>query len=132
MLISVDETRCMAILPRSVKDIHVPLFYVNGSRLTIVSKKVYLGYIISSNDKDDFAVQKECRTIYARGNMLLEKFKICSAEVKKQLFISYCSSFYCCALWSNFNNLTSITSLQDLQVAYNNTFKIIDESSLPM
>ena len=41
-----------------------------------------------------------------------QKFKICSTEVTKQLFTSYCSSFYC-ALWSNFNK----TSLQDLQAA---------------
>ena len=37
-----------------------------------------------------------------------QKFKICSVEVQKQLFTSYCSSFYC-ALWSNFNK----TSFQD-------------------
>ena len=37
-------------------------------------KKGYLGYIISSNDKDGFAVQKECRPVYARGKMLLRKF----------------------------------------------------------
>ena len=43
-------------------------------------KKVYLGYIISSNDRDYFAIQKECRAVYARGNMLLRKFKICSTE----------------------------------------------------
>ena len=46
MLISVDKTRCMAILPRSLKDIHMPSFYVNGSRLTIVSKKGCLGYVM--------------------------------------------------------------------------------------
>ena len=121
MLISVDKTRCMAILPRSLKDVHVPSFYVSGSRFNIVSKKGCLGYIISSNDKDDFAVQKECRAVCERGNMLLIKFKICSTEVKKQLFTSYCSSFYCCVLWSNFNK----TSLQDLQVAYNNIFRLL-------
>ena len=53
--------------------------------------------------------------------MLLRKFKICSTEVKKQLFTSYCSSFYCCALWCNFNK----ASLQDLQVAYNNVFRLL-------
>ena len=119
MLINVDKMRCMAILPKSLKDIHVPSFYINGSRLTVISKKVYLGYIISSYDRDDFAIQKECtRAVYARGNMLLRKVKICSTEAKKQLFTSYCSSFYCCALWCNFNK----TSLQDLQVVYNNVF----------
>ena len=68
MLINVDKTRCMAVglLPRSLKDIHVPSFYINGPRLTIVSNKVYLGYIISSNYKDDFAIRKECRSVYAK------------------------------------------------------------------
>ena len=99
----------------------MPSFYINGSRLTAVSKKAYLGYIISSNDRVDFAIQKECRAVYTRGNMHLRKFKICSTEVKKQLFTSYCSSFYCCALWRNFNK----ASLQDLQVAYNNVSRLL-------
>ena len=88
--------------------------------LTLFLRKV-IWDILSSNDKDDFAVQKECRAVYARGNMLLRKCKICSTLAKKQLFTSYCSSFYCCALWSNFNK----TSLQDLQVAYNNIFRLL-------
>ena len=101
----------------------MPSFYINRSRLilTTVSKKVYLRYIISSNDRDNFSFQKECRAVYERGNMLLKKFKICSTEVKKQLFTSYCSSFYCCALWCNFNK----TTLQDLQVAYANIFRLL-------
>ena len=47
--------------------------------VTSFAKEVisYLGYImeymISSNDKDDFAVQKECRAIYARGNNAAQK-----------------------------------------------------------
>ena len=54
------------LLLLSLKDILVPSFYINGSRLTAVSKKVYLGYIISSNDRDDFAIQKECRAVCYR------------------------------------------------------------------
>ena len=82
---------------------------------------VYLGYIISSNDRDNFAIQKECRAVYTRGNMLLRMFKICSTGVKKQLYTSYGSSFYCCALWCTFDKTTPI----DLQVAYNNIFRLL-------
>ena len=121
MCINVDKTRCMAILPRSLKDIHVPSFFVHGSRLNIVSSKEYLGYIISNDDRDDLVILKECRAVYARGNMLLRKFKSCSVDVKKQLFITYCSSFYCCSLWSKFKK----KSLQELQVAYNNIFRLM-------
>ena len=32
MLINVDKTRCMAILPKSLKDIHVPSFYIKAYR----------------------------------------------------------------------------------------------------
>ena len=65
--------------------------YINGSSLTIVSKKWYLEHTISINEKDEVAIQKESRAVYAKGNVLLRKFKICSTEFKKQLFTSYCS-----------------------------------------
>ena len=97
------------------------IIFVNETRHTLVSSKEHLGYIISNSDRDDLAIQKECIPVYARGNMLLRKFKSCSADVKKQLFISCCSSSYCCALWSNFKK----TSLQELQVAYNNILKLL-------
>ena len=48
--------------------------------------------------------------------MLDRKFKFCSGEVKRRLFISYCRSLYCCSLWCCFSPKT----LLKLKVAHNN------------
>ena len=72
-----------------------------------------------SNINED--IRKEIRAVYARGNMLLQNFRHCSEEVKKQLFRSYCTSFYCSSLWSRYNRNT----LEDLKVAYNNVFRFL-------
>ena len=40
-------------------------------------------------------------------------------EVKRRLFISYCTSLYCCSLWSCFNPKT----LLKLKVAHNNILR---------
>ena len=121
LLINLEKTRCMTMFPASLKNLNVPGFFVNGSSLTTVTQKCYLGYIITNTDEDDFAIQKERRAVYSRGNMLFRKFKNCSIDVKKQLFTSYCSSFYCCSLWSNYKNAT----LKALHVAHNNIFRLL-------
>ena len=59
------------------------------------------------------------RKLCARGNMIARKFKSCSIDVKRQLFISFCSSIYCCCLWSNFRLLT----LNRIRVNYNNILR---------
>ena len=73
----------------------------------------------SCTDIDD--IRREIRAVYTRGNMLLQNFRHCSTEVKKQLFKSYCTSFYCSSLWSNFSRNT----LEDLKVSYNNVFRFL-------
>ena len=57
--------------------------------------------------------------IYARGNTLIKKFNMCSADVKSRLFRSYCSILYCSSLWCSFN----ATIYRKLQSSYNRMFR---------
>ena len=113
------KTKCMAVKPDCLKDLHVPNFYIEGSRLTEVKTKDQLGYIITEDFADDQPINKEIRSVYVRGNMLDRKFKFCSGEVKRRLFISCCTSLYCCSLWCCFNP----NSLLKLKVAHNNILR---------
>ena len=62
---------------------------------------------------------RQVRATYARGNVLICKFRHCTDDVKLQLFKSFCGMFYCSSLWFNFSNST----LYRLKVAYNNVFR---------
>ena len=113
------KTKCMAVKPDCLKDLHVPNFYLEGSRITEVKTKDHLGYIITEDFADDQPINKEIRSVYARGNMFDWKFKFCSGEVKRRLFITYFTSLYCCSLWCCFSPKT----LLKLKVAHNNILR---------
>ena len=51
--------------------------------------------------------------------MPLRTFNYCSADVKKQLFSSYCGSLYTCHLWCNY----TVRQYRQMHVAYNNVFR---------
>ena len=53
--------------------------------------------------------------------MLNSRFGNCTEEVKKQLFVAYCESFYCAALWNNYTD----SVLTQLHVAHNNIFRLL-------
>ena len=62
---------------------------------------------------------RQIKAIYSRGNVLVREFKLCSDDVKRQLFQSYCTSFYRAQLWCNY----SAQTYRKVKVAYNNTFR---------
>ena len=76
----------------------------------------YLGYFLSEDQSDDAEISKHIRTLYIRSNKLLRMFSYCTIDVKKSLFKSYCSSLYCCSLWSEYRKAT----YRKLAVAFNN------------
>ena len=101
------------------KALYVPTFYLNGEAIKTTSKESYLGVDITDDFKDDSTIEKQTRGIYARRNMLNSRFGNCTEEVKKQLFLAYCESFYFAALWNNYTD----TVLTQLHVAHNNIFR---------
>ena len=79
----------------------------------------YLGFIFSDNCLDNDHIVHEMRSTYARGGILLRNFKHCSIDVKIKLFQTYCSSIYCCGLFSVYHKKV----IQKLHVAFNKIFK---------
>ena len=62
---------------------------------------------------------RQCQQLYARYNVLLRKFHMCSMDVKVKLFNTYCSPIYTAQLWWNH----TACSFQILNVCYNNILR---------
>ena len=61
----------------------------------------------------------KCINNLHRSNKLLRTFYYCSSDVKLELIKSYCSSFYCCYLWTSYKKST----FDRLRVAFNNAYR---------
>ena len=109
----------MAISMSSYGNINVPKVSLGSKVLKRVSSHKYLGAIITQDLVDDDDIERQTHAIYVRGNVLIQKFKHCSEQVKLKLFQSYCSTFYMSHLWCNNKRETE----QSLKVAYNNVFR---------
>lgn len=119
MLYNVKKTKCMCFKPKLFHDIVIPDIKLNGNAIDFVPSHKYLGYYMSESFTDDKDIVRQMRSIYAKGNSLIHKFKFCSPDVKAQLFKSYCGAFYCTTLWSNYKKET----LMKLRVAYKRIFR---------
>ena len=102
-----------------MKNVCPPLYTLNGEIIKEVDSVRYLGHIISSNGKDDKDIMRQCQQLYARGNVLLRKFHMCSMDVKVKLFNTYCSPMYTAQLWWNH----TVYSFHRLNVCYNNILR---------
>ena len=71
------------------------------------------------NAQDDHDMLRQMRTLYIRSNKLLRTFYHCSIDVKLELFRSFCTSFYCCYLWTAYKKST----FNKLRVAFNNAYR---------
>ena len=96
-------------------------FTVDGENVAQVPSVKYLGHYICEDLKDDIDINRQCRQLYAQGNMLVRKFNMCSNDVKSYLFQTYCSPMYTAQLWWSYNK----TSIKKLCVAYNNVFRML-------
>ena len=77
-------------------------------------------YNISDDLSDDDDINRQRRTLYVQGNIVLQKCIMCSLEVKLTLFRSYCSPMYGVHLWWNYKKST----LNRLHIAYQNILKL--------
>ena len=102
-----------------MKNVCPPLYTLNGEIIKEVDSVRYLGHIISSNGKDDKDIMRQCQQLYARGNVLLRTFHMCSMDVKVKLFNTYCSPMYTAQLWWNH----TVYSFHRLNVCYNNILR---------
>jgi hypothetical protein len=121
MTYNVRKTVCVCFQSIKLCNLPIPTVYLNNNALEWKPQHKYLGVLLDHNLKDDIDIRRQLRSIYARGNILIRRFKRCSVEVKCQLFKSYCSSMYCSNLWKSH----SVKSLKRIKVAYNNVFRLL-------
>ena len=79
-----------------------PTVSLHLDRLNRIPETIYLGYLLSEDQSDDEDIEKQMRTLYIWSNELLRMFSYCTIDVKMELFRSYCSSLYCCSMWSDY------------------------------
>ena len=93
----------------------IPILYVDSVK--------YLGFTLSfaGAHKDDNDILRQMRTLYARSNRLLRIFHGCDTKVLIELRRSYCGSFYCSYLWTQFNKST----ISKILVADNDLYRKI-------
>ena len=104
-----------------VKNTDFPSFQMNGESIKEVPYVKYLGHFICASMKDDMDILRQCRQLYAQGNVLARRFHMCSDDVKLTLFRSYCSSLYTAQTWWKY----TVLSFRKLCVAYNNVFRML-------
>ena len=119
VIYNTDKTECMICWPKKCPYKSVPIIVLQGDVLSIVSQFKYLGCILTSTLTDDCEISKRTRGIYAMGNVVINKFKICQDPCKVLMFKTYCYNVYCCALWSSFK----LNSYHKLRVAHNDIFR---------
>ena len=89
----------------TMKGCTISNFKLNGMILYVVASYKYLGHYITDDLSDDDDINRQRRTLFVQGNIILRKFNMCSLGVKLTLFRTYCSPMYTAQLWWNYNNL---------------------------
>ena len=97
-----SKSKAISFYSNSIVKLEPPTLTLCGLKLDFVDSFRYLGVNLCSNLSDSEDIIMKLRSLYATGNSLIRNFGQCSIDVKRQLFISYCSQFFCSALWSNF------------------------------
>ena len=59
-----------------------PKFKLNGIILHVVASYKYLGHYITDDLSDDDDINRQRRTLFVQGNIMLRKFNMCSLCVK--------------------------------------------------
>ena len=61
---------------------------IGSDQLNFVSNYTYLGHIICDDLSDESDIKAKARQMYARSNMITQRFHLCSSDVKNKLFTS--------------------------------------------
>jgi hypothetical protein len=92
---------CMVFKPNRYR-LHCPPVHIGSEQVEYRQSVKYLGVLLKTDLQDNDEMLKHVRGLYARCNTVLRKFASCSPSIKLHLFQTYCSSFYCAHLWSNY------------------------------
>lgn len=121
LLYNVNKTEYIVFQPKG-KKFTIPGISLNGEPVKRVSSVCYLGHIICDDLSDGADIDRQCRNLCVRANMLNRRFSKCSQHIRNYLFNTYCANFYASALWVN----KTLISLRKFTVCYNNAFRIIN------
>ena len=114
------KSQCMVFKPNRFK-LYCPAVYLNGNIIDYAEKTKYLGYMFTNDKQDDVEMLRQFRLLYMRSNKIIRMFYLCTIDVKLELFRSFCTSFYCCYLWTGYKKST----FNRLRVAFNNAYRRI-------
>ena len=91
-LFNVTKTEAMILNKKETKLWNYAPMQLNDYQLYFYSKQKYLGHIIKGNMSDEEDIKSQIRQTYARGNSLINRFYMCSENVKTLLFKTYMSN----------------------------------------
>ena len=114
-----SKTKLMCYKPSCWPHLHVPDIVLNTKAISIVKEHRYLGILLQNNQNDEDDMKRHVKAIYSRGNILVDRFRNCSTNVKNYLFRAYCSNAYGCQLWATYRK----PMYQKVKVAYNDVYR---------
>ena len=89
-----NKTKCLYFKPKDLSSLYVLGIMLNNEPLSFVSSNIYLGMIDHDKLDDEDNIMKHVKKLYARGNMLISRFRKCSDEVKTKLLNPFLSNAY--------------------------------------
>lgn len=106
-------------------DSTMPLIKLCGKTLQWKETVRYLGFDINCHRRDEEELVRRKRELYARANLIRNRFSSCSLSVKKFLFKTFFSNIYCASVWVPLKK----NLFQHIKVAYNDACRIVFEKS---
>ena len=105
--------------------LYCPAVYLNRNIIDYmyVEKTKYLRYMFTNDKQDDVEMLRQLRLLYMymRSNKIIRMFHFCKIDVKLELFRSFCTSLYCCYLWTGYKKST----FNRIRVVFNNAYRRI-------
>ena len=129
LVYNTKKTFCMAIMPKWLQHIKLSDIVLNGKKLTYLDSHKYLGVIIRHDMFDDVSISQQVKGTYARGNILISRFRKCDEDVKVKLFKTFCNNFYGCSLWNVYHKYAMKKLKSAYCRIYRKLFNIEDRST---
>ncbi len=70
-----------------MKGCTIPNFKLNGIILHVVASYKYIGHYVTDDLSDDEDINRQRRTLFVQGNIILRKFIMCYLGMKLKLFL---------------------------------------------
>ena len=120
MQYNTDKSEYIIFESANSPSVVIPLS-LNGRSLRRAEEVKYLGHIINSRLTDEADIERQRRSITVRANMLARRFQRCSDNVKRQLFLTFCTSVYTVEVWA----VHTVGAGQRMRVQYNNAWRAL-------